>query len=65
MPEPARISPNDVYPKVKSGTALLVCAYGDEERFKNLRLEGAISLKEFESRLLSLAKDKEIVFYCA
>jgi len=63
--EPARISPAEAYQKVKAGTALLVCAYPDDETFRKMQLEGAISLKEFESRLPGLKKDQEIIFYCA
>jgi len=65
MPEPKRIRPEDVYPKLKPGTALLVCAYEDDAKFKKLQLQGAISLNEFKSKLPSLSKDQEIVFYCA
>jgi hypothetical protein len=61
--EPARISPAEAYQKVKAGTALLVCAYPDDETFRKMQLEGAISFKEFESRLPSLKKDQEIIFY--
>ncbi len=63
MSEPERITPEEAYNKLKSGKALLVCAYEDEIRFKSMRLEGAISLSEFRSKLSSLAKDQEIVFY--
>ncbi len=63
MSEPERITAEEVYSKLRSGKALLVCAYEDEERFKKLQLEGAISLNEFKSRLPSLARDQEIVFY--
>lgn len=65
MTEPERISPEEARQKLKAGGALLVCAYEDEERFKKMRLEGAISLNEFKLKLLSLTKDQEIVFYCA
>jgi rhodanese-related sulfurtransferase len=65
MVEPIRVSPQEVREKVTAGSALLVCAYDDEEKFKRNHLEGAISLSEFNSRLSSLAKDQEIVFYCA
>ncbi len=65
MGEVSRISPAEVREKLKSGEVILVCAYPDEERFKSLHLEGAISFREFESRLPSLPKDQEIVFYCA
>ena len=63
MSEPERITAEEVYNKLKSGKALLVCAYEDEERFKKLQLEGAISLNEFKSKLPSLEGDQEIVFY--
>jgi hypothetical protein len=45
------------------GRTLLVCAYDDEDRFRHIRLEGAISFREFQERLPSLDKDQEIVFY--
>jgi hypothetical protein len=63
MTEPIRITPEEVYKKVKSGKTILVCAYEDEARFKQLQLEGAISFNEFKSKLPSLSKDQEIVFY--
>ncbi len=65
MAEPQRISAQEVRRKVQSGEALLVCAYDDEEKFRSLHLEGAISFREFQSRLPSLSKGQEIVFYCA
>jgi len=65
MEEPRRVSPEEVRKKVNEGKALLVCAYEDEEKFKKMRLEGAISLAEFKLKLLSLTKDQEVVFYCA
>ena len=60
-----RIGATEAREKTRSGAALLVCAYPSEERFRSLRLEGAISFQEFESRLPSLSKDQEIIFYCA
>jgi rhodanese-related sulfurtransferase len=65
MVEPIRVSPQEVRDKVRAGSALLVCAYDDEEKFERNHLEGAIPFDEFKSRLSSLAKDQEIVFYCA
>ena len=65
MTEPERVGPREAFEKLKGGAALLVCAYDDEEKFKAHRLEGAISLSELRSRLDSLPKDKEIIFYCA
>jgi len=57
------VTPEEVHQRVKEGRALLVCAYEDEERFKRLRLKGAISLGELKSKLSSLSKDQEIIFY--
>ena len=65
MGEVVRIPPGEVREKLKSGQVLLVCAYPDDEKFKSLHLEGAISFQEFESRRPSLPKGREIVFYCA
>ncbi len=63
MTEPIRVAAEEIYEKVKSGKALLVCAYEDEAKFKKMQLEGAISFNEFKSKLSSLSKDQEIVFY--
>jgi hypothetical protein len=63
MVEPKRISPEEVYQKLKGGKVLLVCAYEDEAKFEKIQLEGAISFNEFKKKLPSLAKDQEIVFY--
>ena len=65
MTEPERVTPREIFAKVNAGAALLVCAYDNEEKFKALHLEGAISLSELRSRLHSLTKDQEIIFYCA
>jgi len=63
MEEPRRVTPEEVHQRVKEGRTLLVCAYEDEEKFKRLRLKGAISLGELKSKLSSLSKDQEIIFY--
>jgi rhodanese-related sulfurtransferase len=65
MVEPERVTAEEIHQRLKSEAALLVCAYEDDAKFKKLRLQGAISLNEFKSRLSSLTKDQEIVFYCA
>ncbi len=65
MSEPIRISPQEVRQKISSGNVLLVCAYDDDEKFKKMHLEGAISFRDFTSRFSSIPKDKEIIFYCA
>ena len=64
MVSPVRVTPKEVYQRLKSGTTLLVCAYDDKDTFKQMQLEGAISFNKFTSRLPSLSKDQEIVFYC-
>ena len=48
-----------------SGEALLVCAYDKDEKFEKNHLEGAISLANFREKVPGLAKDQEVVFYCA
>jgi hypothetical protein len=65
MAEAIRISPEEVRGKITAGSALLVCAYEDDEKCKRVNLEGAIFLTEFRSRLPSLPKDQELIFYCA
>jgi hypothetical protein len=64
MLEPKRVAAAEVYDKLKSGKVLLVCAYEDEEKYRKLQLEGAISFNTFKSKLPSISKDQEIVFYC-
>lgn len=62
---PERIDPQEAYSKVSSGEALFVCAYDSEEKFATSKLQGAISISEFRAMLPSLAKGREIIFYCA
>jgi len=64
MSEPERVTAKEVHDRLKSGKVLLVCAYEDEEKFRKLQLEGAISFNTFKSKLPSLSKDQEIIFYC-
>lgn len=65
MADITRVSPAQARERLRSGTALLVCAYDDEELCRRNRLEGALSMKEFTSRLSTLDKNQEIIFYCA
>jgi hypothetical protein len=64
MAEPERISPQEVNKKLKAGL-LLVCAYDDEDKCRMLHIEGALSFNQLKSKLPSISKDQEIVFYCA
>ena len=58
-----RISPEEAREKVQSGKSLLVCSY-DDRTCEDLLFEGAMLRSEFESRLHSIGKDQEIIFYC-
>jgi hypothetical protein len=65
MTEPIRISVKDARQKVDAAAALFVCAYDDDEKFRNNNLQGAISLNDFRTKLPSLSTEQEIIFYCA
>jgi hypothetical protein len=60
-----RISVEEAHRKVKENQALLVCAYEDEAKCRMLNLDGSISLVSFQSRVASLPKAQEIIFFCA
>jgi hypothetical protein len=60
-----RVPPEKIVGRVQSGEALLVCAYDDEEKFRTLHLEKALSLKQFQELKATVPKSKEIIFYCA
>ena len=60
-----RVSPQEAYPQIIEGKALLVCAYENEKTCSTIMLERAITLKEFQGRLAGLKKDQPIIFYCA
>ena len=63
MAEPVRIPPEVARKKVLSNEAILVCAYEEEEKFRKMHLDGAISLNEFKNRVSSLSKEQAIIFY--
>ncbi|MBI5015058.1 MAG: ArsR family transcriptional regulator [Deltaproteobacteria bacterium] len=65
MTEVPRITPEEAHAKVTAGKSLLVCGYEDPERFAAMHLEGGISIQEFRMLRPTLAKDREIIFYCA
>ena len=60
-----RIAPAEARRRVQTGGALLVCAYEDDAKYQNLKLDGSMSLHELEKKLPSLTRDQEIIFYCA
>ena len=63
MANAERIEVETAHRKVAEGDALLVCAYEDEGKCREMSLEGSITLSELESR--NVDEDREIVFYCA
>jgi hypothetical protein len=63
MAEIERISVQEARTKVKANQALLVCAYEDEAKYRKFNLEGSLSLASFQSRVGSLPKAQEIIFY--
>jgi len=65
MSVPERVAVGEVYRRVTDGAALLVCAYDDDEKFRGVHLEGAVSMTEFKTKLSSIDKDTDIYFYCA
>jgi len=58
-----RISVQQAYKQAKSNHALLVCAYEDEAKCRMFNLDGSISFTSFKSRVNSLSKSQEIIFY--
>jgi rhodanese-related sulfurtransferase len=60
-----RISAQQAHAKATSSQALLVCAYDDEAKCRMLNLDGSISFTSFKSRVNSLPKSQEIIFYWA
>ncbi len=65
MAEAVRIDCEEARAKVQANEALLVCAYDSDKEFNKNHLDGAISFAVFREMVPSLAKDKEIIFYCA
>lgn len=65
MDQVPRMGVEEARRKVAAGQALLVCGYPDETKCSPMRLEGSIMLSELQSRLPSLPKSTELIFYCA
>ncbi len=60
-----RIEVSEARQRVLAGRALLVCAYEDEQKCSRINLQGSVNLAQFVSRVATLPKDQEIIFYCA
>ena len=65
MADIERISVEEAHRKVQANQALLVCAYEDEAKCRMANLDGSISLVSFQSKVASLPKTLEIIFFCA
>ena len=65
MADIERISVEEAHNKVQANQALLVCAYEEEAKCRMLNLDGSISLVNFQSKVASLPKAQEIIFFCA
>lgn len=63
MADIQRISAQQAHAKTKANQALLVCAYEDDAKCQRFNLEGSISFTTFKSRVESLPKSQEIIFY--
>jgi hypothetical protein len=60
-----RIDVSEARQKVMAGGALLVCAYEDEEKCGKINLRGSINMAELASKVATLPKSQEIIFFCA
>ena len=65
MADIERIDVEPAHQRVAANQALLVCAYEDEAKCRMINLEGSISLASLQSRLGSLPRTQELIFYCA
>ena len=58
-----RINPVKARELAEQGDAVLVCAYDDQEKCEGIRLEGAMTLDEFQSKKSDLSRGKTVIFY--
>ncbi len=58
-----RISPQQAHSDIVDSGALLICAYDSQEQCAHNRLEGALSLPEFQSHEDTVSNDRELIFY--
>ena len=60
-----RVSVDTARREVEAGRALLVCAYDDESKCRQLRLQNAIALHDLQRRVDSVPRNQTLIFYCA
>ncbi len=59
-----RISPEKASKRIIQG-AWLICAYEDQDKCNSIHIQGALSIKDFRTKLPDIPLDQEIIFYCA
>jgi hypothetical protein len=63
--EVERIGVDKARGEVEAGRALLVCAYDDESKCRQLRLENSVALHDLQRRADSVPRNQTLIFYCA
>ena len=64
MTDLRKLDPRTAHEHAHAGEALLICAYDDGKHWPDLAIEDAIPLQELRAQRDSLAKDRELIFYC-
>jgi hypothetical protein len=59
-----RVSVPDARRRFEAGQALLVCAYEDEQKWRDAGITGSLSYAQFLTQVPKLPKSQEIIFYC-
>jgi hypothetical protein len=60
-----RITAEQARADVEKGSALLVCAYDSEAKYRENYLPEAISLDALRAQENSIPRNREIIFYCS
>ena len=60
-----RVSVDAARREVEAGRALLVCAYEDESKCRQMRLANALTLHDLQRRVDSVPRNQALIFYCA
>lgn len=58
-----RMTPHQAHEKATQGEALLVCAYDDEEKCRDVALAGSIPLTGLREE--DVPAGRSLIFYCA
>ena len=60
-----RVSVEETRREVEAGRALLVCAYEDDSKCRQMPLANAITLNDLQRRIDSVPRNQTLIFYCA